>query len=89
MSNTESADFYIRLAIKDSNWTTVVNIMSEYFGKPFANIKEVNIISGDVPLEVNILYHDHRYVWEEYDGFWFRRSIDGERINIYTRNSTL
>ena len=78
-------DIAMRLAISERDWAGVVRAMSAYFGEPFHCITHLAAASGDHPLEVNILYCGHRYVWEEYDGFWCRPSVAGEDIRIFYR----
>lgn len=81
------------IAFGDKDWPRVLRIMSDHFGKPFSAMPFSVLETGQPftgdgsPLEVNILADGYRYVWEEYDGFWSRRSIlvDSPLARIFTR----
>lgn len=77
------------IAFGNKDWPRVMRIMSDHFGQPLSaipfSVSETDAVDGD-PLEVNILVDGYRYVWEEYDGFWSRRSVRAESsARIFTR----
>ena len=79
-----SAEMFI--AFETEDWARAIRAMSEYFGKPFGTIVNVNLTKATVaPLEVNIILDGNRYVWEEYDGFWSRPSVTGSYVRIFAR----
>lgn len=76
----------MQMACADRDWDRAISIMESHFGRRLAHITDRRFVQGDLDaLEINILLDCHRYVWEEYSGFWSRDSVAGEYIRIFYR----